>query len=306
MTKRKPPSTVGWSGFPPTAACWPRAPCSPANAATSGKRSGVGKSVLEHHPKWEDAASHHNALVAALTAQSLDEALEKGSQQLSVNPSHGVRHVREDADELRELLLGFESLGMTCEFGMVQRRFGLEPLGLLRFASIAPHNLVQLLDTDFAGVADAPDAFFIPRPEYYWLRIPSVGLQMPTMVTPTDPDAFMVQMRRRLRFLIGKLLEDLREGEKIFIYKTPHSVLGDDFVVALDAAIRRHGPGRLLCIRLPDARRPVGSVEQRPDGVFIGRLGEQVPELDVDSFVSVCKHVFAAVETQRQQTAIPA
>jgi hypothetical protein len=145
-----------------------------------------------------------------LTAQSLDEALEQGAQQLSVDPSHAALYAREDAEELRALFRRFESLGMTCEFGLVQRQLGLEPLGLLRFASITPDNLIALLNSDLAGVADAADAFFIPKPDNYWLRIPSVGLQMPTMFVPTDPDAFMVQMRRRRRFLAGKLMEDER------------------------------------------------------------------------------------------------
>ena len=35
---------------------------------------------------------------------------------------------------LNEMLLEFESLGDNCEFGLVQRHFGAEPISLLRFA----------------------------------------------------------------------------------------------------------------------------------------------------------------------------
>ena len=34
----------------------------------------------------------------------------------------------------RDLVLQFESIGDNCELGLVQRRAGSEPLGLLRFA----------------------------------------------------------------------------------------------------------------------------------------------------------------------------
>ncbi len=36
---------------------------------------------------------------------------------------------------LQDLMLQFESLGQNCEFGLVQRRAGADPLGLLRFDS---------------------------------------------------------------------------------------------------------------------------------------------------------------------------
>ncbi len=274
------------------------------NAGKSGDIRGAIRRreiAIEHFPQWEEAISHHNALVALLTTQSPDEALEHGSQQLSDKPSHGFRQVREDAEELRQVFLRFESIGMTCEFGLVQRLFGLEPLGLLRFASIAPHNLVRILNSDFAEIADAPDALFIKKPRNYWLRIPSVGIQMPTMFEPPDADAFMVQMRRRLRFLSTKLLEDLREAEKIFIYKTPHSMLSVIYINEIVAAVRRHGPGHVLFVRQPNAQHPAGSVEERPDGVYIGRLPEQpqgVAKLDIDAWGSVCKQVLAAVEAR--------
>jgi hypothetical protein len=43
----------------------------------------------------------------------------------------------------RDLLMRFESLGQSCEFGLVQRRCQIEPLGFLRFAS-SPLSHLQL------------------------------------------------------------------------------------------------------------------------------------------------------------------
>ena len=58
---------------------------------------------------------------------------------------------------MRELMMQFESLGADpggCEFGLVQRTFGAEPLGLLRWATIGAANLTDALNVGFEGVGD--------------------------------------------------------------------------------------------------------------------------------------------------------
>src|SRR5580698_5336849 len=53
-----------------------------------------------------------------------------------------------------ELVLQFESVGDNCELGLVQRRAGEEPLGLLRFAGTPLRNLLRGLKARFANIAD--------------------------------------------------------------------------------------------------------------------------------------------------------
>lgn len=53
---------------------------------------------------------------------------------------------------LAQLVLRFEGLGDNCEFGLVQRHFGAEPLGLLRWTGITPAHLANALESGFAGV----------------------------------------------------------------------------------------------------------------------------------------------------------
>lgn len=48
-----------------------------------------------------------------------------------------------------QFMLGFESLGDNCEFGLVQRRCGAEPLGLLRFSNIELGPLLRGLVAEF-------------------------------------------------------------------------------------------------------------------------------------------------------------
>src|ERR1700754_4026385 len=63
----------------------------------------------------------------------------------------------------RELVLKFESLGDNCELGLVQRRVGAEPLGLLRFSGTPLRHLLRAMEARFEGLAD-PNSIRI-RPE---------------------------------------------------------------------------------------------------------------------------------------------
>ena len=47
------------------------------------------------------------------------------------------------------MLLRFESIGSDCEFGAVQRRYGAEPLGLLRWNDVDILSLEQALAACF-------------------------------------------------------------------------------------------------------------------------------------------------------------
>jgi hypothetical protein len=55
---------------------------------------------------------------------------------------------------VRDLTLGFENLGDNCEFGIVQRRCGAEPLGLFRFSSTQLKPLIAGIRNRFTGMAE--------------------------------------------------------------------------------------------------------------------------------------------------------
>ena len=59
-------------------------------------------------------------------------------------------------EDWRTLLMRFESLGQNCEFGLVQRRYKAEPLGLFRWASTASAALTAILEADMQGIG-APE-----------------------------------------------------------------------------------------------------------------------------------------------------
>jgi hypothetical protein len=63
-----------------------------------------------------------------------------------------------------QLMLRFEALGQNCEFGVVQRHYGAEPLGLLRFSSTPLHLLVAALNNDLAVLANRKIQRWVSRP----------------------------------------------------------------------------------------------------------------------------------------------
>ena len=66
-----------------------------------------------------------------------------------------------DANKLTpgELTMRFESLGSNCEFGLVQRNFGAEPLSLLRWSNLTPTSLCAMLETRFDDVGNPENSF---------------------------------------------------------------------------------------------------------------------------------------------------
>ena len=141
-------------------------------------------------------------------------------------PDHGPVLAPDQAaagDPLAELMLRFEGLGGSCEFGLMQRHFGAEPLGLLRWVSIGMRPLRTALDRSFEGVGEAEHTGLKvnrERGEYYTAD-PRNGMVMHTFIAAgsQDEDVLLARLCRRLQFLRRKLLDDLADGAKIFVFK---------------------------------------------------------------------------------------
>jgi tetratricopeptide (TPR) repeat protein len=112
--------------------------------------------------RWQEAQSRfpdrreiaHRILEARMrlietgTATDGTAASETATLQVAVGPNTQYTAAEQTGAEMRELMMDFESLGGMlhgCEFGTVQREFGAEPLGLLRWSDIGPYQLVTAL-----------------------------------------------------------------------------------------------------------------------------------------------------------------
>lgn len=149
---------------------------------------------------------------------------------------------------LADLATTFESLGDNCEFGLVQRYCGAEPLGLFRFSSVASDALIEALDTDFCHYGDADDTeILVAESGRLYVRSRRYGFAYNTsdFVEATAPASIHRREVGKIAYLKRRLLEDLAEGVKIVIRKGD----SDPQAEALAGAIRRHGPATLLHVR---------------------------------------------------------
>jgi tetratricopeptide (TPR) repeat protein len=214
-------------------------------------------------------------------------------------------------DGIRRLLLRFESLGglhLGCEFGLVQRHFGIEPLGLLRWTALSPDELVAALDANLAEVGRPEFTEMMVEDGEYITRDVRFGLRMHTFVGAgaMQRDRMFAQVCRRLEFLRDKLLDDLRGGEKIFVYKIEERTLRDDEIKSIYAALRNFGNNYLLYVGYADERHAAGMVRIVEDDIFVGyvdhfgyaRTGEKLP-LAIADWVAVCRRTDELVAAAR-------
>jgi hypothetical protein len=201
------------------------------------------------------------------------------------------------AGPLADLMMCFESLGENCEFGLVQRRCGAEPLGLLRFASAPLPKLLAALRARFAGFGD-PQNLVIALSDSgseFMVHDRVFGLTHHAWVKPGEltPEQIHAREVRRVPFLARKLLEDLSLGEKIFVY---HGMDGLSFAEATDlaAAVRSYGPGIVFWVELADAHNPPGSLVWAANGLLKGYIDRFAPGADahdfaLESWIHLCR-----------------
>jgi hypothetical protein len=210
---------------------------------------------------------------------------------------------RSGALSLPQLMVRFESLGENCEFGLVQRRGGAEPLGLFRFASAPYEKLLKALLGDFDGLGQ-PDLLEIQvAGNEYMVLDKKYGLLTHTWELVAEKTAEEVRLReiRRLPFLVRKLVEDLGLGEKIFVYHGMQPLTLEQ-AKTLAAALRRYGPTTLLWVELADAAHPPGSVEEIDPSLLKGYVdrfapGENAHDFSFDVWVDLCRAALRVYES---------
>ncbi|MBV8704933.1 MAG: hypothetical protein JO118_14630, partial [Acetobacteraceae bacterium] len=179
-----------------------------------------------------------------------------------------------------ELIQHFESLGDNCEFGLVQRFVGAEPLGFFRFNYAGLPMLTRMLETEFRDIdrpedielvrASAADTELVVQNRRY-------GYRYHTFRHDPDPTQAREQQLKVIPFLRDKLLADLRAGEKIFVRKGVRSV-GE--AATLARLMRRYGPTTLLWVTPEDEANVRGSVRVLEAGLMQGFMDRLAPPRD--------------------------
>jgi tetratricopeptide (TPR) repeat protein len=198
------------------------------------------------------------------------------------------------------VLKRFESLGGNCEFGLVQRAAGIEPLGLLRFAAIEAEALEAMLLADFDGVGGAAATRVSRNVHQEYMLEDTRYFRTHTFMKFADSDeaVLLEKLRRRSVFLVDKLRAELRKGSKLFLFRPADGVISEAMIARLHAAVRRFGTGALVCVR----NGAGGSVERRGDGLYVAGLAAHEAKLNLGLVQSeryapwmvLCRAVLAA------------
>jgi hypothetical protein len=206
-----------------------------------------------------------------------------------------------DSMPIDRLMMQFESLGENCEFGLAQRRCGAEPLGMLRFASTPLSALLAALKVRFEGLgeADQLEVNVSPNNREYLVRDRRFGILYHPwlLVGEADPDELLQREVKRLPLLKRKLIEDLEEGSKIFVYRGMRP-LPRVLLLRLVDALRELGPCTLLWVEVQDTQHPAGTVEVLGDGLLKGYIdrfapGDNAHDLSLDCWIELCRRALA-------------
>ncbi len=208
------------------------------------------------------------------------------------------------------LLNSFQSLGDNCEFGLVQRRRGADPLHLLRFAGINLRNLLLGLNSEFDGLDDDSRLSLRmsgePGEQEFILLHDTYGLNSHTFLYEHTAEAATVLARSRQKLALQRrmFLEDLEDAEKIFVLKR-NDALGLAEVLPVWSCLRGYGDNTLLYVVAADAGHLPGTVEQRAPGLLCGYIDRFAPYDDAhnlfeECWLSICRNAHALWNESRR------
>jgi hypothetical protein len=225
--------------------------------------------------------------VRTLRILRLDEPIPDGPARASGDvlraaDAAGLRGAAERLTgvSLDQVLAGFEVVAGDCDMALALRELGFESLSLLRFAGATAEVAIRGIETGFDGIGERLSARVADNPIAEWMVSDGFGLRYHTHQssrTMTEHDVIAMQ-RRHVAVLRRKFLEDLAEGEKIFVYADHHAVRPVETALALFVALNRQRPVRMLWV-CPDDRQQPGRVDEILPGLARAALDPFAPPL---------------------------
>ena len=186
-----------------------------------------------------------------------------------------VSTAEEEAARRGQISSRFESLGENCELGFVQEHHGTNPLGLFRWSGITLDDLVTALETSLDGIGDPEFTRVEVNTDIgeYFVRDVRYGMTTHTMLYQHQhsADDVLKTFCTRGKRLREKLLDDLQEARKIFVFQTGGPVPEAE-LQRLHQSLRRIGPSAELLYVRPAADEVVGSVERVKPGLLAGYI----------------------------------
>lgn len=213
-----------------------------------------------------------------------------------------------------ELLRHFESVGDNCFFGGLQRRAGVDVLGLLRFANTPARGLLTALADNFDLLRDA-SSLSVRVQDYelpeYLIFLDRYGMRWHTGAfrDVADPNEVLDAHSARLKYLRRKFCETLSRGRRIFVItrtdlREARRPIPDpnDFpyyrerrepyrlaeVLSIFFELNRDARNTLIYVTEPSDGRKSGTVELIAPGIMRGYVETLSisPELDDDAYAA--------------------
>jgi tetratricopeptide (TPR) repeat protein len=250
----------------------------------------------------------HRVYEARMRVTDADPAASAALAQLAPAPMPDPDSTDQN---VRDLVMQFESFGgrgLGCEFGIFQRDCGGEPLGLLRWADMPYDMLLATLRNRFEGVGSAERTeLFVSavsggRGEYCTTDRRGMMFMRTFVYEDQAPfEKMQVSAFNRLRFLTRKLIDDLEEGTKIFVFRLTDRDLTTREIDDLHAAMRAYGSNTLLYVRLDDDTHPNGTVEAVRPGLLVGymdrfklsRTNQLSSAPPTSSWLAICRNAYS-------------
>ncbi len=219
-------------------------------------------------------------------------------EALRIEQGHDVT---EEPPTPEALMLRFENIGDNCEFGLVQRHFKADPVGLLRFAGLrTPRRLIRFLDEKFGRFGEPGTLGVRIIGGEYWIIDDVYGVSYHTFKYQHEVAAEEVIRENEVKtgYLKRKFVEDLEDGDKIMVYKR---VVTEDVheIIALHAALNSFGTvNKLLWVTQADGQHASGDVEWVGDRLLRGYVGTisltNAHDYDPDIWLRLCRNALAA------------
>jgi hypothetical protein len=194
---------------------------------------------------------------------------------------------------LDDLCHRFEMLAGNCDMGLALREMSFEKLSLLRFGGATVNTAMKGLENDFGSVGQRISLSVAENPMREWMVRDDFGLLFHSGQSSLKTDRASVErgFPRYVEFLRRKLVEDLDEANKVFVYADHRDCSlsrGLEDVLPLYLALRRRSGANLLWVcpsgHDPDAR---GSVQEVLPGLAVGQLDLTAPPVLVGGGITV-------------------
>jgi hypothetical protein len=213
--------------------------------------------------------------------------------------------------DLPTLLNSFESLGDNCEFGFVQRKFGTEPAGLLRWAIASPAALVAGLQDEFAHlyaydklVSNAVDMLgdlTYGISFHTNMRSSRVDGQFRFNVAEPERHQIYLEELKKINYLKNKLLEKLKNNGTIFVYKRNAGVSSAQAFEIRDQLLN-YNPQNVLLVVGTEGDTPGKVWEVAPNllRATIDRFApyNQADDVSYDLWLEICQKTHAILQAK--------